>query len=94
MMNPAATIKIGVVLGSGRKHRLGDRVTRFVLTSAKQVPEAEFALFDLASYQLPFRLARIIAQILPYMLRELARYAAALRPLRQEMAAWEKPWRD
>jgi NAD(P)H-dependent FMN reductase len=53
-MNPATTIKIGMVLGSGWKHRLGDRVTRFVLTSAKQVPDAEFALFDLASYQLPF----------------------------------------
>lgn len=209
-MNPATTIKIGVVLGSSREHRLGDRVIRFVLTSAEEVSEAEFALFDLASYQLPFfdealapwdnpdrhpapnvarwladmasadgylfavpeynlavpavvknaldllaheadakpasilsysdtfnggvtaghelrlvvnklgmlplprtvplahaeqmldpdgnlvaesRFARIIAQILPYMLRELVAYAAALRPLRQEMTAWARPWR-
>jgi len=209
-MNPAARVKIGVVLGSSREHRLGERVTRWVLATAKEVPGAEFSLFDLASYRLPFfdealapwdnpdrrpapnvarwladmasadgylfavpeynlavpavvknaldllaheadakpasilsysdtfnggvtaghelrlvvnklgmlplprtvplphaeqlldpggglaaesRFARIIAQMLPYMLRELACYAAALRPLRQEMASWEKPWR-
>jgi NAD(P)H-dependent FMN reductase len=211
MMDAAAGVKIGVVLGSSREHRLGERVTRWVLAAAKEVPEAEFSLFDLASYRLPFfdealapwdnpdrrpapnvaswladmasadgylfavpeynlavpavvknaldllaheadakpasilsysdtfnggvtaghelrlvvnklgmlplprtvplphaeqlldpdgslaaesRFARIIAQMLPYMLRELARYAAALRPLRQEVASWEKPWRD
>jgi NAD(P)H-dependent FMN reductase len=209
-MNRDATVKIGVILGSSRQHRLGERVARWVLTTAKEVPEAEFSLFDLAAYQLPFfdealapwdnpdrrpapnvarwladmasadgylfavpeynlavpavvknaldllaheadakpasilsysdtfnggvtaghelrlvvnklgmlplpmavplahaeqlldpdghlaaesRFAQIIAQVLPYMLRELARYAAALRPLRQEMASWEKPWR-
>jgi NAD(P)H-dependent FMN reductase len=210
-MNRATPTRIGVVLGSSRAARLGERVIRWVLTGAKEVPEADFALFDLASYQLPFfdealapwgnpdrhpapnvarwledmasadgylfvvpeynlavpavvknaldllahegdakptsilsysdtfsggvtaghelrlvlnklgmlplprtiplahaeqlldpdgsmiaesRLARIIAQLLPYMLRELVRYAAVLRPLRQEMATWEKPWRD
>jgi NAD(P)H-dependent FMN reductase len=207
----ATTTRIGVVLGSSRGHRLGERVIRWVLTRAKEVPDADFALFDLACYQLPFfdeaiapwdnpdrrpapnvarwledmasadgylfvvpeynlavpavvknaldllaheadakpasiltysdtfnggvtaghefRLvvsklgmlplpmtlplahaeqlldpdgslvaesgfARVVAQILPYLLRELVHYAAALRPLRQEMAAWEKPWRD
>jgi len=39
------------------------------------------------------RFARIVARYVPYMLRELAHYAAALRPLRQEMSAWEKPWK-
>jgi NAD(P)H-dependent FMN reductase len=210
-MNPDGAVKIGVVLGSSRQHRLGERVAQWVLATAKEVPEAEFLLFDLASYQLPFfdedlapwdnpdrrpapnvarwladmasadgylfavpeynlavpavvknaldllaheadakpasilsysdtfnggvtaghefrlvvnklgmlplpravplphaeqmlspdghlaaesRFAQIIAQILPYTLRELARYAATLRPLRQEMASWKKPWRD
>lgn len=211
-MNPATRIKIGVVLGSSRsEQRLGERVIRWVLTTAKEVPEADFAVFDLACYRLPFfdealapwdnpdrrpapnvarwledmasadgylfvvpeynlavpavvknaldllaheaeakpasilsysdtsyggvvaghelrlvlnklemlplprtiplahaeqlldpdgslvaesRFARIAAQFVPYMLRELVRYAAALRPLRQEMAAWEKPWRN
>jgi chromate reductase, NAD(P)H dehydrogenase (quinone) len=201
-----------VVLGSSRGQRLGERVIRWVLTGAKELPEADFALFDLACYQLPFfdeaiapwdnpdrhpapnvarwledmasadgylfvvpeynlavpavvknaldllaheadakpasiltysdtfnggvtaghefrlvvnklgmlplpltiplphaeRLldldgglvaesgffAKVVAQVLPYLLRELVHYAAALRPLRQEMAAWEKPWRD
>jgi chromate reductase, NAD(P)H dehydrogenase (quinone) len=209
-MNSAATPRIGVVLGSSRSHRLGDRVIRWVLAGAKQVPEGEFALFDLASYRLPFfdeaiapwdnphrrpepnvarwledmasadgylfavpeynlavpavvknaldllaheadakpasilsysdtfnggvtaghelrlvvnklgmlplprtiplahaeqlldpgggmvadsRFAQIIGQILPYMLRELVHYAAALRPVRQEIDSWEKPWR-
>jgi NAD(P)H-dependent FMN reductase len=212
MMNLTTSIKIGVVLGSSRgEQRLGERVIRWVLTSAKEVSEADFALFDLASYQLPFfdeafapwdnpdrhpapnvarwledmasadgylfvvpeynlavpavvknaldllaheaeaepasilsysdtsyggvvaghelrlvlnklemlplprtiplahaeqlldpdgslvaesRFAQIVAQILPYMLRELAHYAAALRPLREDIGAWEKPWRD
>jgi chromate reductase, NAD(P)H dehydrogenase (quinone) len=39
------------------------------------------------------RFAQVVAQLLPYMLRELVRYAAALRPVRQEMSAWEKTWR-
>jgi NAD(P)H-dependent FMN reductase len=199
-----------VVLGSSRGQRLGERVIRWVLTGAKEVPEADFALFDLACYQLPFfdeavapwdnpdrhpapnvarwledmasadgylfvvpeynlavpavvknaldllaheadakpasiltysdtfnggvtaghefrlvvnklgmlplpmtvplphaeqlldpdgslvaeaRFAKVVTQVLPYLLRELVHYAAALRPLRQEMAAWEKPWR-
>jgi len=203
-------IKIGVVLGSSREHRLGERVIRWVLATSRQVPEADFAIFDLAAYQLPFfdealapwdnpdrhpapkvarwladmasadgylfvvpeynlaapavvknaldllaheadakpasilsysdtfdggvvaghelrlvlnklgmlplpraiplahadqlldpdgslvaesAFARTIAQYLPYLLRELAHYAAALRPLRQEMSAWAKPWR-
>lgn len=201
-----------MVLGSSRgEQRLGERVILWVLTTAKEVPEADFALFDLASYQLPFfdealapwdnsdrhpapnvarwlrdmasadgylfvvpeynlavpavvknaldllaleadakpasilsysdtsyggvvaghelrlvvnklgmlpltrtvplahaeqlldpdgslvaesRFAKIVAQYVPYMLRELVHYAAALRPLRQEMSTWEKSWRD
>jgi chromate reductase, NAD(P)H dehydrogenase (quinone) len=203
--------KIGVVLGSSREQRLGERVIRWVLTSAKQVSQADFTVFDLASYQLPFfdeaivpwdnpdrhpapnvarwledmasadgylfvvpeynlavpavvknaldllayeadakpasilsysdtfnggvtaghelRLvlsklgmlplprtiplahaeqlldpdgllvaesgfARVVAQLLPYVLRELVHYAAGLGPLRQEINSWEKPWRD
>jgi NAD(P)H-dependent FMN reductase len=210
-MNLTTTTKIGVVLGSSREQRLGERVARWVLTSAQEISEADFALFDLACYRLPFfdealapwdnpdrhpapnvarwladmasadgylfvvpeynlavpavvknaldllaheadakpasilsysdtfnggvtaghelrlvvnklgmlplpkaiplphaeqlldpdgilvadsRFAKIAAQILPYVLRELVRYAATLRPLRQEIAAWEKPWRD
>ena len=204
-------IKIGVVLGSSRHQRLGERVVRWVLASAKEASEADFAVFDLASYRLPFfdealapwdnpdrrpaptvarwledmafadgylfvvpeynlavpavvknaldllgmeadakpasilsysdtsyggvvaghelrlvlnklgmlplaktiplahaeqlldpegrlvaetRFARIVAQILPYMLRELVHYAAAIRPLRLEIAGWQKAWRE
>jgi NAD(P)H-dependent FMN reductase len=47
--------RIGVVLGSSRsQQRLGERVTRFVLAQSKGVSQADFALFDLASYRLPF----------------------------------------
>ncbi len=209
-MGAATTTRIGVVLGSSREHRLGERVIRWVLAGAKEVSEADFAVFDLACYQLPFfdeaiapwdnpdrhpapnvarwledmasadgylfvvpeynlavpavvknaldllaheadakpasilsysdtfnggvtaghefrlvvnklgmlplprtiplahaeqlldpdgnmvaesRFAKVLALILPYLLKELVRYAATLRPLRQEMAAWEKPWR-
>ena len=47
-------MKIGIVLGSSRAQRLGERVCRFVLACADQVPEAEFTVFDLAGYKLPF----------------------------------------
>jgi chromate reductase, NAD(P)H dehydrogenase (quinone) len=47
-------MKLGVVLGSSRAQRLGERVGRWVLATSEQVPEAEFAVFDLGNYQLPF----------------------------------------
>ena len=53
-MSTATIIKIGVILGSTRVPRLGERVCRFVLDRAAEVPGAEFTVFDLASYQLPF----------------------------------------
>jgi NAD(P)H-dependent FMN reductase len=206
----ATKTKIGVVLGSSRERRLGERVIRWVLTGAKEVPEGDFGLLDLAAYQLPFfdeaiapwdnpdrhpapnvarwladmaaadgylfvvpeynlavpavvknaldllaheadgkpasivsysdtfnggvtaghelrlvinklgmlplprtiplphaeqlldpdgslvadsRMAKAVALLLPYTLRELARYAAALRPVREEVGTWAKPWR-
>jgi NAD(P)H-dependent FMN reductase len=210
-MELAMRTKVGVVLGSSRDVRLGERVIRWVLTSAKEVPEADFALFDLGRYQLPFfdeaiapwdnpdrhpvpnvarwledvasadgflfvvpeynlavpavvknaldflaheaevkpaailsysdtfnggvtaghelrlvlnklgmlplpkalplahadqlldpdgnltgesRFAGVVAQFLPYLLRELVQYAITLRPLRQQIGTWAKPWRD
>jgi hypothetical protein len=42
-------MKIGIALGSSRAERLGERVCRFVMARADQVPEAEFALFDLTA---------------------------------------------
>jgi NAD(P)H-dependent FMN reductase len=47
-------VRIGVVLGSSRPRRLGERVGRFVMAQAQEVTGAEFSLLDLASYQLPF----------------------------------------
>jgi NAD(P)H-dependent FMN reductase len=47
-------VVIGIVLGSSRKRRLGDRVCRFVLSQAAAVTGASFTVLDLASYQLPF----------------------------------------
>jgi NAD(P)H-dependent FMN reductase len=47
-------VVIGVVLGSSRSRRLGDRVCQFVLSQATTVAGASFTVLDLASYQLPF----------------------------------------
>jgi NAD(P)H-dependent FMN reductase len=47
-------VAIGVVLGSCRQPRLGDRVCKFVLTKAQEVPGARLTVLDLASYGLPF----------------------------------------
>jgi NAD(P)H-dependent FMN reductase len=47
-------MKIGIVLGSSRAERLGERACPFVMACADRMPEAEFALFDLAAYKLPF----------------------------------------
>jgi chromate reductase len=47
-------VVIGIVLGSSRKRRLGDRVCQLVLNQAAAVAGASFSVLDLASYQLPF----------------------------------------
>jgi NAD(P)H-dependent FMN reductase len=47
-------VVIGIVLGSSRKRRLGDRVCQFVLSQAATVARASFTVLDLADYQLPF----------------------------------------
>jgi NAD(P)H-dependent FMN reductase len=47
-------MKIGIVLGSTRPHRLGERVSRFVMKTAAAVPGATFEVLDLASYNMPF----------------------------------------
>lgn len=53
-MNSKPRSRIGVVLGSSRQPRLGERVSRFVLAQADGLPDADFTLLDLAAYQLPF----------------------------------------
>jgi NAD(P)H-dependent FMN reductase len=47
-------MRIGVVLGSSRRHRLGDRVCHYVMAQAAGIAGAEFVLLDLARYELPF----------------------------------------
>jgi NAD(P)H-dependent FMN reductase len=47
-------MRIGVVLGSSRPQRLGERVCRYVIGQAADVGGAEFAVLDLADYGLPF----------------------------------------
>jgi NAD(P)H-dependent FMN reductase len=47
-------MRIGVVLGSTRRQRLGERVCRLVMAQAAQVPGATFEVLDLADYALPF----------------------------------------
>jgi NAD(P)H-dependent FMN reductase len=51
-MNDEAVI--GIVVGSNRTGRLGDRVCKFVLNKALEVAGARFEVLDLASYRLPF----------------------------------------
>jgi NAD(P)H-dependent FMN reductase len=45
---------IGVVLGSTRPQRLGERVCRFVMKQSEEVPDAAFRILDLADYRMPF----------------------------------------
>lgn len=45
--------RIGVVLGSSRPGRLGERVCRFVMRHDRTAP-AEFGVLDLADYRMPF----------------------------------------
>jgi NAD(P)H-dependent FMN reductase len=47
-------MRIGVVLGSSRPQRLGERVCRFVTSEAAAIGGAEFVVLDLAGYRLPF----------------------------------------
>jgi chromate reductase, NAD(P)H dehydrogenase (quinone) len=47
-------MKIGIVIGSTRPGRLGERVCNFVVKSAAAVEGASFEVFDLAGYNMPF----------------------------------------
>jgi NAD(P)H-dependent FMN reductase len=47
-------VAIGVVLGSSRPQRLGERVCKFVMSQAAQLPGARYTVLDLACYELPF----------------------------------------
>jgi NAD(P)H-dependent FMN reductase len=47
-------VNIGIVLGSNRRPRLGERVCKFVLSKAQEVAGASFTVLDLADYKLPF----------------------------------------
>jgi NAD(P)H-dependent FMN reductase len=45
--------RIGVILGSTRPGRRGEQVVRWVMDQARERPDAEFELLDLADYPLP-----------------------------------------
>lgn len=47
-------MKIGVILGSTRPQRLGERVAIWVMDETQKYPQAAFSLFDLKDYKLPF----------------------------------------
>jgi NAD(P)H-dependent FMN reductase len=47
-------VTIGIILGSSRSSRLGDRVCKFVLSRTHEVAGAAFTVLDLADYQMPF----------------------------------------
>lgn len=47
-------MKIGVILGSTRKVRRGERVAKWLMSHLKRIEEAEFELLDLRDYPLPF----------------------------------------
>jgi NAD(P)H-dependent FMN reductase len=47
-------VTIGIILGSSRTSRLGDRVRKFVLSRTQEVAGAAFTVLDLADYQMPF----------------------------------------
>jgi NAD(P)H-dependent FMN reductase len=47
-------VTLAIILGSSRQPRLGDRVCRFVLSRAAEVPGTAFTVLDLAGYQMPF----------------------------------------
>lgn len=47
-------MKIGVILGSTRKVRRGERVAKWLMQELSNIKEAEFELLDLRDYPLPF----------------------------------------
>lgn len=47
-------MKIGVILGSVRKVRRGERVAKWLMPELSKIKEAEFELLDLRDYPLPF----------------------------------------
>lgn len=47
-------LKIGVILGSTRDHRVGEKVAQWFMSQADPRPDLEFELIDVRDYTLPF----------------------------------------
>ena len=47
-------MKLQVIIGSTRPGRVSERVAKWVATSARELPETQVELVDLADYHLPF----------------------------------------
>lgn len=48
------SLRVGVILGSIRKVRRGERVAKWLMPQLSKIEEAEFELLDLRDYPLPF----------------------------------------
>src|SRR3989338_1617334 len=49
-----ASLRVGVILGSVRRIRRGERVAKWLMSQLAKIKEAEFQLLDLRDYPLPF----------------------------------------
>ena len=47
-------MKVQIIIGSTRPNRVTDRVAKWIATEAKNLPETEVEILDLADYPMPF----------------------------------------
>jgi len=74
-------IKVGIILGSTRPGRLGEQVASWVYEQAKQRTDAEYALVDVADYQLPLLDEPLLPSQGKYEKEHTKRWAATIASL-------------
>lgn len=57
-------MKIQIILGSTRNHRVGEKVANWVYSQVKDIPDAEVELVDLENFPLPFYDEPIIPKLI------------------------------
>lgn len=75
------SLKIGVIIGSNRPTRNGEKIAAWFMEQVKDTPEVEFQLIDLAEIDLPFLDEPNVPALGNYQKESTQKWSALIEPL-------------